>query len=83
METEQNAHCSKLSFRVIIKAIIIAVTNRRKGLRRRWSIKRTAQNIQSIQVQGEHNDLADKCKAGLKDITHQLFTKSVKAIMGD
>jgi hypothetical protein len=46
----------------------LSVSNRRKGMRRRWSIKRTPQNIRSIQVQGEHNEVAKKCKAGLKDV---------------
>jgi hypothetical protein len=61
----------------------LSVTNKRKGLRRRWSIKRTPQNVQSIQVQDEHNEAAKKCKTELKDITHQLLTNKVNMTMGD
>jgi hypothetical protein len=44
----------------------LAVSNRQKGLRRRWSIKRTPQNIRSIQVQDEHNEVAKSVKRNSK-----------------
>jgi hypothetical protein len=52
-------------------------------MRRKWSIKRTPQNIRSIQVQGEHNEAAQRCKTGLKDITHQILTSKSNLTMGD
>jgi hypothetical protein len=72
--------CKDTSFKCIT---CLAVTDKQKGLRRRWSIKRNAQNIRSIQVQGEYNELADQRKSELKTITHQLLTKRVKSIMGE
>jgi hypothetical protein len=60
-----------------------AVTNKQKGMRRKLSIKRNAQNIRSIQVQEEHNEIADQCKTKLKTVPHQLLTERVKATMGE
>ena len=52
-------------------------------MRRKWSIKRTPQNVRAIEVQGEHNEVAQRYKAGLKTITYQVMTSESNLIMGD
>ena len=61
----------------------LAVSDRRKVMRRTWSAKRTPKLVNEFEIQDQHNSIAHDIKTKLRELYPNVMRENVQANMGE